>query len=229
MQKPLGLFGNLLFLAGLAGLLLPGSLLALRYSHQPGGVSAELRRELAQLRDALPPVEVSAAAPPLVADAPAAPEQAPALADTSGGVVTRVRMPSIGLDAEVVTASLVQVRGAITWEVPAFKVGHGERTAGAGQPGNAVLLGHVTSLDAGNVFKDLGRAHPGDEVQLYDGEQVYTYRVGEVRSVPRTNVEALQSTDTPTVTLVTCSGTWLPAVQDFSERLIVRAELAQVG
>ena len=85
----------------------------------------------------------------------------------------------------------------------------------------------MTSLDAGNVFKDLGRAHVGDDVQLSDGEQVYAYRVTELRSVPRTDVEALQSTDTPTVTLVTCSGAWLPAVQDFAERLVVRAELAQ--
>ena len=43
--------------------------------------------------------------------------------------ITHVSLPSIDLDADVVPASLVPLDGAMTLEVPAFKVGHAETTA----------------------------------------------------------------------------------------------------
>ena len=139
--------------------------------------------------------------------------------------ITRLRVARIGLDADVVEAPLVQVGAGMTWEVPAFKVGHGENTADAGEPGNAVLLGHVTSTNAGNVFKDLRVLRSGDVVQVFGGADEFDYVVTQVRSVPRTDVSVLQPTETPSVTLITCSGVWLPAIGDYTERLIVRAEL----
>jgi sortase (surface protein transpeptidase) len=35
----------------------------------------------------------------------------------------------------------------------------------------------------------------------------------------------MDSTPSPTLTLITCSGAWLPTVWDYSQRLIVRADL----
>src|SRR5207244_7943612 len=58
--------------------------------------------------------------------------------------ITRVVIPSIALDAPAVPAGLVKRDGAITWEVPPFKIGHAQDMAGAGGAGNAVLVGHVT-------------------------------------------------------------------------------------
>ena len=37
--------------------------------------------------------------------------------------------------------------------------------------------------------------------------------------------ECLATSDVPAVTLVTCTGAWLPTVWDYAERLVVRAEL----
>ena len=139
--------------------------------------------------------------------------------------ISRVAIPGIGLDAEVVSAQLVERDGGLTWEIPAFKVGHAEDTASAGEPGNAVLLGHVSSLHAGNVFKDLDRARIGDVVELYAGNQRFEYRVTDVRSVARTDVSPLQPTDTPAATLITCTGVWLPTLRDYTQRLVVRAAL----
>jgi sortase A len=83
----------------------------------------------------------------------------------------------------------------------------------------------VTSLTLGNVFEHLHDAHPGDEVQVLSDTTVFTYRVLEVRTVPRTDTSIVDPTPTPTLTLVTCTGLWNPALHDYMQRLVVRAEL----
>jgi LPXTG-site transpeptidase (sortase) family protein len=139
--------------------------------------------------------------------------------------VTRVVVPRLALDAPVVPALLVERHAGVTWEVPAFKVGHAERTAGAGAPGNGVLVGHVTSQDAGDVFGNLGRVGIGDQVRVFSGAQAFDYRVTEVRTVARTDVSVVAPTAGASLSLITCTGPWLPAFGDFAERLVVRAEL----
>jgi hypothetical protein len=69
--------------------------------------------------------------------------------------ITRLVITSIDLDTDVVAAPLVDSAGVQTWQVPAFKAGHAQDTAGAGQRGNAILIGHVSSLNSGDVFKNL--------------------------------------------------------------------------
>ena len=122
-------------------------------------------------------------------------------------------------------ARLVERDGGVTWEIPAFRVGHAEGTASAGEPGNAVLLGHVSSLRAGDVFRNLDRVRVGDPVELFSQDRAFDYRVIDVTSVSRTDTALLQTTETPSATLITCTGLWLPTVRDFSERLVVRATL----
>lgn len=139
--------------------------------------------------------------------------------------ITRVVAPSIGLDVEVVNAPLVQSDGQWTWRVPPFKAGHAEDTAGAGQVGNAVLMGHISSIHSGDVFKNLNRVQVGDQIDVFSGERRFTYRVDDVRSVPRTDLEMVEPTPEPIVSLFTCTGAWDPVAWDFTERLFVRARL----
>jgi LPXTG-site transpeptidase (sortase) family protein len=141
--------------------------------------------------------------------------------------ITHLEVERIGLSADVVPAQLVERNGATTWEVPAFKVGHAEATAGAGAPGNAVLLGHVTSVRSGNVFRDLEQMQVGDAVQIYSESDHFDYRVVDVERVQRTDAQVLEQGLTPTVSLITCTGIWLPTIWDYTERLVVRAELAE--
>jgi LPXTG-site transpeptidase (sortase) family protein len=141
--------------------------------------------------------------------------------------ITRVVIPRIDLDSEAVPADLVAQDGGVTWEVPAFKIGHAQSTASAGAPGNAVLVGHVDSRGLGNVFEQLDASRVGDQVQVFSGgERRFDYRVVDVRKVGRRDVSVVQPTDLPSLTLITCSGMWLPLVADYAERLVVRAELA---
>jgi sortase A len=137
-----------------------------------------------------------------------------------------VVIPKISLDTPVVPVGLVNQGGAITWDVPPFKVGHAEDTAGAGNDGNAVLVGHVTSRSLGNVFEHLREVAVGEMVQVFSNDQRFDYRVVDVRTVSRSDVSVVQPTDTPSVTLITCTGVWLPLVNDYSQREVVRAELA---
>lgn len=153
-------------------------------------------------------------------------------APLSGGTardvdITRVVLPAIGLDAEVVPAALVQRDGGLTWEVLAFRIGHAEGTAGAGGLGNAILLGHVTSLRSGNVFAELDRADVGDRVQVFGGDQAFDYTVVSKRHVARDDRTVAEPGDARAVSLITCTGVWLPTIWDYTEGLVVRAELSR--
>jgi sortase A len=109
--------------------------------------------------------------------------------------------------------------------VPAFKIGHAQTTASAGGPGNAVLVGHVDSQGLGNVFERLDALSKGDQVQVFSGTRSFDYRIVEIRRVKRDDVTVVQPTANPSITLITCTGLWLPVVSDYAERLTVRAEL----
>lgn len=139
--------------------------------------------------------------------------------------ITRLTISDIDLDSQVVPSPLVERDGVTTWEVPPIVVGHAQGTPGAGESGNAVLLGHVTSLHLGNVFEHLDQLHAGAAILVYSDQQRFTYHVADVSNVSRTDVGVLDPTSVPTLTLVTCTGLWLPAAHDYAERLIVRATL----
>jgi LPXTG-site transpeptidase (sortase) family protein len=157
-----------------------------------------------------PPVNVA----PLPSNAP--PEWRP---------ITWVAIPRIALRADVVPAPLIRQDGDTTWEVPPFRVGHAQYTAGAGQIGNAVLIGHLASLRDGAVFQTLDRARVGDIVQLASGSRTFDYRVTGMRIVPRSDISVVSWTPTASATLITCAGPWIPALDDYADRLVVRAEL----
>ncbi len=140
--------------------------------------------------------------------------------------ITKLRMTRIRLEADVVPAKLINWFGVTTWEVPAFRVGHGVLTAGAAEPGNAVLIGHVTSISEGNVFRNLAQAKVGDVVQVASNDTWYDYDVTVVTQVPRTDLTWLEPTSQPVVTLLTCVGEFLEDVQDYSHRVVVRAVLS---
>ncbi|MDQ6674660.1 MAG: sortase [Chloroflexota bacterium] len=139
--------------------------------------------------------------------------------------ITRLVIPDIQMDTQVVESPLVERDGVTTWDVPPIVAGHAQGTPGAGESGNAVLLGHVTSLHLGNVFEQLNELRGGETILVYSDQQRFAYRVSEVSNVSRTATGVLDPTPTPTLTLVTCAGLWLATAHDYAERLIVHASL----
>jgi len=162
---------------------------------------------------------------PRIRYAPGSTPDSAIVADATHLPITRLVISTLKLDTPVVPTPLVDHDGASTWEVPKFVVGHAQGTAYAGQVGNSLLIGHLTSLTLGNVFEHLNGIRPGALVQVFSADHEFDYRVSTVRSVSRTDLSVLEPGTVPSLTLLTCTGVWLPTVGDYSERLVVNAEL----
>jgi LPXTG-site transpeptidase (sortase) family protein len=233
MSRILTIGGTALYAIGLTGLaVIVGLSILARIEQANEDATPRIHAEsrLAEL--------ASSTAPVAVADDEAIDRDADVLADEpvvaevvapAPMPITHLRISRIQLDAEVVDAPFVDKTGGATWEVPRFKAGHAEYTAGAGEIGNAVIFGHLTSLTLGNVFQHLDRTRVGDVVQIFTADQTYDYKVIEVRRVPRTEVSVMDPTDYAAISLITCAGVWLPFVQDYAERLLVRGQLVSAA
>ncbi len=160
--------------------------------------------------------------------APAPPARAePALT----GAPVRLVLPSIAVDAEVDALAL---NDDLTMPVPqrAALVAWYTYSSPAGGTGNAVLAGHRDWQRQKGVFYDLGKVHEGDEVWLQDaGANWYLYTVAWTVSLEDDDapVEDIAGyTESPSVTLITCSGTFDRSVGRYVERRVVRAQLVAV-
>jgi LPXTG-site transpeptidase (sortase) family protein len=171
------------------------------------------------------PLPIATAIPTAAPSPTAATPAVGSVSPRSGRPITWLAIPRIHLQTEVVPADLVAQGDSVTWQIPKFVAGHAESTAGAGEVGNAVILGHLVSRSLGNVFENLNRTRPGDLVRVVSGADEFDYTVTDVENVDRLDVDVLDPTATPTITLVTCAGLWNPILGDYMERFIVRAEL----
>jgi sortase A len=122
-------------------------------------------------------------------------------------------IPALWNDA----APVVQGDG---WEQLKKGVGQHVGSVNPGQAGNVVLSAHNDIY--GELFRDLGRLKPGDEITLTTASHDYLYRVtGSVITEP-TDVSVMDATSRPTLTLISC----YPYLVD-NERIVVFAELAE--
>lgn len=123
----------------------------------------------------------------------------------------RLRIPSIGVDTPVQEVFVVD--GA--WQVAEFAAGYHYSSALPGTNGNTVMAGHAGLHGA--VFARLGAINLTDLISVEAGGWVYTYHVREIKSVWPTQVEVMAPTDTPVLTLITCTA-W------DTQRLVVVAD-----
>lgn len=113
-------------------------------------------------------------------------------------------------------------------------VGWFYQSAFPGKQGVTVMNGHGGDLGNG-IFRPLPRVQIGDEVVIEMGDgRKYTYVIRE-KVYKKLGTEANNYMPTalykalgegvPTLTLITCTGNWLPAQQTYDQRLFVRASL----
>lgn len=135
---------------------------------------------------------------------------------SSGGLPTRIVVPSASVDAPIDEVGVTVSEGKASWETAWKAAGHHIDSALPGQPGNMVITGHVSVADRNNlaVFKQLDKVSEGDTVEVYSGDQVYRYAVSKVMVVPPSSVKLLRSNSASTVTLITCT-------HDLKNRLVV--------
>ncbi len=165
-----------------------------------------------------PPTAPGGAAPNLLDEVPAhlrdyVQSITPMPIPTPGpGQPTRIQIPAINIDAQVVEGD--------DWDQLKKGVGHHPATANPGERGNLVLSAHDDIF--GEIFRHLDQLQPGDDVIVYSGNQRYRYVVTAQRIIRPTQVEVMQPTSDPTVTLISC----YPYLVD-TQRIAVFAQLAQ--
>ncbi len=74
----------------------------------------------------------------------------------------------------------------------------------------------------GEIFRDLPKLEPGDEVRIYTDDATFRYIVNTVEIVEPTRVEVMDPTDYPILTMITC----YPYLLD-THRVVVVADLAE--
>ncbi len=104
------------------------------------------------------------------------------------------------------------------WEQLKKGVGQHIGSADPGQAGNVVLAGHDDVF--GEVFRNLDKLQPGDQVVLYTMQKQFTYQVTETRIVEPAQVDVMNPTSEATVTLISC----YPYMVD-NKRIVVFAKL----
>jgi LPXTG-site transpeptidase (sortase) family protein len=154
--------------------------------------------------------------------AAAAPTPAPSTAP-----IVRIKAPSIGIDAPIVTLGLDSA-GIMEDPPDPVSVVWYDFSAQPGYTGNVVLAGHVDYHNYGPaVFWNLRKLAVGDRltVALQDGA-TYTYQVASMAYYDARNApvdEIVGRTPTETLTMITCGGTFDRRAGDYDKRLVVRA------
>jgi sortase A len=129
----------------------------------------------------------------------------------TGEAVANIRIPKIGIDKYVVQGVGL---GALR-KGP----GHYPETPMPGEQGNAAIAGHRTTYGA--PFNRLDELAAGDEILVTTVKGTYTYKVASTKVVAPSQVEVLNPTKTPTLTLTTCNPKY-----SAKQRLVVVADLA---
>uniref|UniRef100_UPI000B4B7EA7 class F sortase n=1 Tax=Kineosporia sp. A_224 TaxID=1962180 RepID=UPI000B4B7EA7 len=115
--------------------------------------------------------------------------------------------------------------------VPADPSRVGWWTGGArvGDPfGSIVLAGHIDSRSYGvGVLAELTRVRPGQRVTVGAGDRSVTFRITQVREVPKARLvsgtDAFSQTVAPRLVLITCSGPFDPVRRAYEDNLVVVA------
>jgi sortase A len=123
-----------------------------------------------------------------------------------------IKIPAIN-----VSAPIVQGDG---WEQLKKGVGQHIGTPNPGDLGNIVLSAHNDVF--GQLFRDLDKLKPGDEIILYTQQKPFTYVVRQTQIVEPTQVEVMSQSNDPIVTLISC----YPYLVD-DQRIVVTAYLVE--
>jgi sortase (surface protein transpeptidase) len=144
------------------------------------------------------------------------------------GAPALLEIPAIGVSAAIEHVGLTARR---EMDVPKgwMNVGWYQPGFYPGEPGNAVIAGHLDATGGGPaIFWDLDKLVPGDEVIVtYGNGDRYTFAVqGRQTYAHDTKDPAIMgsifgSSLTPDLNLITCDGAWNRGHATYSDRLVV--------
>lgn len=129
----------------------------------------------------------------------------------SGEVIpqtSQLNIPKIGVTAPIIflaSRAEQEIQNNLTQGVV-----HYSGTAKPGEVGNSFITGHSSNFwwVKGNynyIFVNLDKMAAGDQAKIYHNGKKYVYSVTEVKIVEPNDVSVIAQTDTPTLTLMTCT------------------------
>jgi len=142
-------------------------------------------------------------------------------------VPVRLRIPELHVDSRLQDLGL-QPNGAVAVPSSPTVAGWYERGPRPGQPGPAVILGHVDSHTGPGVFVNLSTVRLGTLVRVdrADGSTVM-FRVSRVSRVPKVSFPTdlvYAPTLDPTLRLVTCGGSYDHSRGSYRDNVIAFAD-----
>jgi sortase (surface protein transpeptidase) len=171
---------------------------------------------------------------PAAVDVPVLPEQ-PAQGAAGLDVApppVRLDIPSLRVSAPIVPTGINNATGELAVGLSVADVYWYELGPSPGQPGTALLAGHLDGRNGKpGVFAQLAALEPGAPllVTLADG-QLLTFTVTRIQRLAADRLPAVYTTSgPPSLVLVTCTGAWDGARQRYRENLIVEAQLPPPG
>lgn len=126
----------------------------------------------------------------------------------------RLVIPQMDLDGEIFEGKYAGTLSKGIWRRP--------NTSEPDKGGNTVLVGHRFTYSSPAIFYHLDKLNKDDEFALIWNQQLYNYRVREIRVVEPEAVEIENNTDEPILTLYTCTPMWTA-----EKRLVVVADLIE--
>ncbi|MEU8300209.1 class F sortase [Micromonospora sp. NPDC048909] len=98
-----------------------------------------------------------------------------------------------------------------------------------GEPGPAVIVGHVDTKSGPSVFYDLGRLKPGDTIEVARADRsVVVFRVDTVEHFPKDRLPAERiygHEGPPALRLITCGGEFVGGRTGYTDNIIAFASL----
>jgi sortase A len=168
--------------------------------HTPPNLDGVTRPNDAEIPAHLAPLVQSLASVPI-------PTPGPAQAN-------RIQIPAIGIDAPIVQGD--------AWEQLKKGVGQHIGTVNPGEKGNIVFSAHNDIF--GELFRHLDQLENGDEIVLHTSQRAYVYVIIRKKIVEPTDVSVMDSTTTPTITLISC----YPYLID-DQRIVIQGQLKTTG
>lgn len=166
------------------------------------------------------PVQLGTVSKPSPMPAPPNVARAQPVASTkrvgSADVPMRLIIPALGLDVPIKEVFIVNNQ----WEIAQYAAGYMNGSGLPGVPGNLALSGHAGLYGA--VFANLGALNPGDDIYVDAAGVRYHYRLRTASAVWPSQIDVLDSTETPTMTLITCTN-W------DTQRLVAQAVFVDSG
>ncbi len=143
----------------------------------------------------------------------------------------RLVIPSLHIDAPIEDVAMdddgsmgsPSTADSVAWFEPGFR---------PGDPGNAVIAGHVDWVDRAAVFWFVKDLSAGDEVDVvYDDGSQTAFTVDDVENYDDADIpmdEIFGTSDQPHLNLVTCAGVFSHVTHSYNQRTVVYTTLASL-